>query len=116
MTRDFEAGAWKRDVRTYRAHWKTYPEWREEACKGKISYVDLPKILIEHHLLTQTVVELNLRLPSMLHGKKGFERIVWAFRNVLTESVAWLFCDLTPESNGLANGWLFQLKENSVQF
>lgn len=30
----------------------------------------------------------------MLHGKKGFERIVWAFKNVLTQSVTWLFYDL----------------------
>lgn len=30
----------------------------------------------------------------MLHGKKGFDRIVWAFSNVLTQSLAWLFCDL----------------------
>ncbi|OJJ82147.1 ribonuclease P protein subunit p40 [Aspergillus glaucus CBS 516.65] len=53
------------------------------------------------HSKERYLVELNLRLPSMLHGKKGFERIVWAFRNVLTESVAWLFCDLASESNGL---------------
>ncbi|BCR82865.1 ribonuclease P protein subunit p40 [Aspergillus chevalieri] len=53
------------------------------------------------HAKERYLVELNLRLPSMLHGKKGFERIVWAFRNVLTESVAWLFCDLASESNDL---------------
>ncbi|KAI9840054.1 MAG: hypothetical protein M1819_000247 [Sarea resinae] len=41
-----------------------------------------------------TAAEINLRLPSMLHGKKGFERIVWAFKNVLTQPVTWLFCDL----------------------
>ncbi|KAK5797765.1 hypothetical protein VI817_004056 [Penicillium citrinum] len=46
------------------------------------------------------LVELNLRLPSMLHGKKGFERIVWAFGNVLGHSLAWLFCDLEPASQG----------------
>ncbi|KAJ6108287.1 hypothetical protein N7523_009610 [Penicillium sp. IBT 18751x] len=40
------------------------------------------------------VIELNLRLPSMLHGKKGFERIERAFKNVLNQSLAWLFCDL----------------------
>ena len=62
-------------------------------------------------MLTHTVVELNLRLPSMLHGKKGFERIVWAFRNVLTESVAWLFCDLASESNGLPKGSIFKHNE-----
>ena len=30
----------------------------------------------------------------MLHGKKGFERIVWAFKNVLNSSRTWLFHDL----------------------
>jgi len=40
------------------------------------------------------IIEINLRLPSMLHGKKGFERIVRAFENVLFEEVEWLFCDL----------------------
>ncbi|KAJ5972196.1 uncharacterized protein N7479_002114 [Penicillium vulpinum] len=46
------------------------------------------------HTRERFLVELNLRLPSMLHGKKGFERIVWAFTNVLTQSMAWLFHDL----------------------
>ncbi|KAJ5659528.1 hypothetical protein N7507_005979 [Penicillium longicatenatum] len=47
------------------------------------------------------VIELNLRLPSMLHGKKGFDRIVWSFKNVLNQSMSWLFCDLesTPGQN-----------------
>ncbi|KAA8567140.1 hypothetical protein MFRU_007g02360 [Monilinia fructicola] len=40
------------------------------------------------------IVEINLRLPSMLHGKKGFKRIEHAFKNVLTAPVTWLFCDL----------------------
>jgi hypothetical protein len=30
----------------------------------------------------------------MSHGKKGFERIVWAFKNVLNKAVSWLFHDL----------------------
>ncbi|TVY82004.1 Ribonuclease P protein subunit p40 [Lachnellula suecica] len=44
------------------------------------------------------VVEINLRLPSMLHGKKGFDRIVYAFKNVLTTPVTWLFHDLGTTS------------------
>jgi len=44
--------------------------------------------------LTKTVVEINLRLPSMLHGKKGFERLVWAAKNVLNNSLNWIFVDL----------------------
>ncbi|KAI9735137.1 MAG: hypothetical protein M1834_001725 [Cirrosporium novae-zelandiae] len=46
------------------------------------------------HVKARYVVELNLRQPSMLHGKKGFERIVWAFKNSITELKTWLFCDL----------------------
>ncbi|RDW71943.1 hypothetical protein BP5796_07977 [Coleophoma crateriformis] len=44
------------------------------------------------------VVEIDLRQPSMLHGKKGFDRIVYAFKNVLTTPVTWLFCDLAEDS------------------
>ncbi|EAS27643.3 ribonuclease P/MRP protein subunit RPP40 [Coccidioides immitis RS] len=51
------------------------------------------------HVASRYVVEINLRLPSMLHGKKGFERIVWAFKNVLNESLTWLFSDLSPSSD-----------------
>ncbi|PGH18545.1 hypothetical protein AJ79_00324 [Helicocarpus griseus UAMH5409] len=47
------------------------------------------------HVKDRYAVEINLRLPSMLHGKKGFERIIWAFNNALIASVTWLFCDLT---------------------
>jgi ribonucleases P/MRP protein subunit RPP40 len=47
------------------------------------------------------VVEINLRLPSMLHGKKGFERIVWSFKNVLKDPLTWLFLDLGPGSDAI---------------
>ncbi|KAI9782069.1 MAG: hypothetical protein M1816_002010 [Peltula sp. TS41687] len=40
------------------------------------------------------VVEINLRLPSMVHGKKGYQRLLRACENVLKGSVQWLFCDL----------------------
>ncbi|KAF7716941.1 Uncharacterized protein PECH_000667 [Penicillium ucsense] len=50
------------------------------------------------HAKDRFLVELNLRLPSMLHGKKGFDRIVWAFQNVLNRPMAWLFCDLVSFS------------------
>ncbi len=43
----------------------------------------------------------------MLHGKKGFERVVWAFKNVLNKSVTWLFYDfderLGASDDGVAN-------------
>ena len=34
----------------------------------------------------------------MIHGKKGFERIVWAFKNVLNDAVMWLFYDHEKET------------------
>ncbi|MCJ1436331.1 Ribonuclease P protein subunit p40 [Xylographa pallens] len=49
------------------------------------------------HLKTRYAIEINLRLPSMVHGKKGFERIVWAFKNVLNNSVTWLFYDFNTK-------------------
>ncbi|CAF9909444.1 hypothetical protein IMSHALPRED_008363 [Imshaugia aleurites] len=50
------------------------------------------------HIKTRYAVELDLRPSSMLHGKKGFERIVWAFKNVLTQSVTWLFHDFNSST------------------
>ncbi|KIW52433.1 hypothetical protein, variant [Exophiala xenobiotica] len=54
------------------------------------------------HVKSRYLVEINLRLPSMLHGKKGFERLVWAAKNVLNQSLNWLFVDLNEakESDG----------------
>lgn len=46
------------------------------------------------HVKARFAIELNLRLPSMLPGKNGFDRIAWAFKNVLNSSLTWLFCDL----------------------
>ena len=50
---------------------------------------NLPRFRPNEH----PAVEINLRLPSMVHGKKGFERVVWAFKNVLKNAVTWLFYD-----------------------
>src|SRR2546430_8437706 len=44
------------------------------------------------------VIEIELRKPSMLHGKKGCERLVYAAKNVLNHSLVWLFCDLNSEN------------------
>lgn len=55
-------------------------------------------------------VEMDLRQPSMLHGKKGFERIVWAFKNVLSHSLTWLFHDMA-EGEEVA-----QVKDGGLSF
>lgn len=36
----------------------------------------------------------------MVRGKKGFERIIWAFKNVFNYSLAWLFYDLKGTNDG----------------
>ena len=53
-------------------------------------------------LIIRIVIDINLRLPSMVHGKKGFERIVWAFKHVLNASVTWLFCDFNQKNGTMA--------------
>jgi ribonuclease P/MRP protein subunit RPP40 len=40
-------------------------------------------------------IELNLRLPSMLAGKKGFERILRAAETVFVGDISWLFYDVS---------------------
>ncbi|KAE8364363.1 ribonuclease P 40kDa subunit-domain-containing protein [Aspergillus caelatus] len=55
------------------------------------------------HTKERYLVKINLRLPSMLHGKKGFEKLVWAFKNVLNHTVAWLFYDLASVSCGISS-------------
>jgi ribonucleases P/MRP protein subunit RPP40 len=51
-------------------------------------------------LTISPAIELNLRLPSMVYGKHGFKRILWAFKNVLNQSVTWLFYNLNGNNDG----------------
>ncbi|KAI0541293.1 ribonuclease P 40kDa subunit-domain-containing protein [Xylaria digitata] len=50
------------------------------------------------------VVEYDLRSPSALHEKKGFDRLVYACKNVLNTPITWLFCNLseTPSPDPIA--------------
>ncbi|KAI1747406.1 ribonuclease P 40kDa subunit [Xylaria castorea] len=50
------------------------------------------------------VVEYDLRSPSALHGKKGFDRLVYSCKNALNEPTTWLFCNLskTPSPDPMA--------------
>ena len=36
----------------------------------------------------------------MVRGKSGFQRIIWAFKNLLDRSVNWLFCDVKGQNDG----------------
>ncbi|KAI1430409.1 ribonuclease P 40kDa subunit-domain-containing protein [Xylaria sp. FL1777] len=44
------------------------------------------------------VVEYDLRSPSALHGKKGFDRLVYACKNALNAPMTWLFCNLSNKA------------------
>lgn len=52
-------------------------------------------------------IEIDLRQPSMVKGKKGFDRLMYAAKNVegLDEPRTWLFCDLSdiPGSDTSSN-------------
>lgn len=69
---------------------------------SRLVLVSIIEVLISC-LLTSgpSAVEIDLRQPSMLHGKKGFERVVWAFKNVLTHSLTWLFHDFEKKTDSM---------------
>ncbi|KAI3331604.1 ribonuclease P 40kDa subunit [Xylariaceae sp. AK1471] len=41
------------------------------------------------------IFEYDLRSPSALHGKKGFDRLVYACKSALNAPTTWLFCNLS---------------------
>lgn len=47
------------------------------------------------------VVEYDLRSRSMFKGKKGFDRLIYACKNVLNEPRSWLLCDLSAQGKSL---------------
>jgi ribonuclease P/MRP protein subunit RPP40 len=51
-------------------------------------------------------IEVNLRLPSMLAGKKGFERLVRAAEMVFVGDMTWLFYDCASDGVGSADSTL----------
>ena len=65
---------------------------------GSVKYAST--ILTASH----AVVETNLRLPSMVRGKKGFERLLYACKHVLTESLTWLFHDCNAAAAASSGG------------
>lgn len=55
------------------------------------------------------LVEFDLRSPSMFRGKKGFDRLVYACKNVLIEPLTWLFCNVADKSELTPPYWRAQL-------
>ncbi|KAG9583676.1 hypothetical protein KCU77_g4063, partial [Aureobasidium melanogenum] len=63
-------------------------------------------------------IELNLRLPSMLAGKKGFERVLRAAETVFVGDISWLFYDVAATGvaeNDTALGKEVEIKEVKVE-
>ncbi|USP74168.1 hypothetical protein yc1106_01442 [Curvularia clavata] len=50
------------------------------------------------HQKQRWVVEYDLRADSAKHGKSGFSRLEWACKNVLNQSLTWLFYNFNPSS------------------
>ena len=46
------------------------------------------------HAKNRFVVELELRSPTMVRGKKAFDRIIWTFKTILNASMVWVFCNM----------------------
>lgn len=68
--------------------------------KARYGNIQLPSLSTESMTNKSTAINLNLRSPNMVRGQKGFDRVLWAFDNVLTHSLAWLFCNLRGDTNG----------------
>lgn len=49
----------------------------------------------------------------MLHGKKGFDRLLYACKNVLNQPVTWLFCNVNSTSRSMATEPLFAMPVSS---
>ncbi|KAF2211451.1 hypothetical protein CERZMDRAFT_42945 [Cercospora zeae-maydis SCOH1-5] len=64
------------------------------------------------HTKARYVIEIDLRQPSMVHGKRGFERLVWLSKNVLNQTVSWLIAD--PEAyRALIPKWPTELTDEN---
>lgn len=49
------------------------------------------------HATPNFKIEINLRLPCMLAGKKGFERLLHAAKSVFVGQMTWLFYDISSD-------------------
>ncbi|KAG9202869.1 hypothetical protein G6514_003891 [Epicoccum nigrum] len=73
---------------------------RLEMARGVYERAGLVGVPVEDggvkHQRSRWVVELDLKAASMRRGKRGFERVLWAAKNVLGESRRWLFWSANP--------------------
>lgn len=77
------------------------------------------------HQKQRWIVEYDLKLASMKHGGKAFSRLQWACKNVLDQSLTWLFYNFNPSSSeSLAEGkeaiskhapWIHRIEPNTTR-
>ena len=63
------------------------PRWSKETLVMRYLYAD-----------SDQAVSYDLRSPSMCHGKKGFDRLVYASKTVFPQPRSWLACNVAPTS------------------
>jgi ribonuclease P/MRP protein subunit RPP40 len=56
------------------------------------------------HVTARYAIDIDLRQPAMVHGKPGFERLIWACKNVLNRTVTWLFYDVSANAANDGSG------------
>lgn len=69
------------------------------------------------HATPKFKIELNLRLPSMLAGKKGFERLLHAAKSVFMEQMTWLLYDISSDlsTTDISLGENVEIKQTKPQ-
>lgn len=68
------------------------PHGAKGARSGKPRWSELsPSTYVSRSPLTAAVVQYDLKAPSMLHGKKGFDRLLYACKNVFATPLTWLY-------------------------
>lgn len=65
--------------------------------RAGLSGKPIPNPHARKHGTPKFKIELNLRLPSMLAGKKGFERLLHAAKSVFVGEITWLFYDISSD-------------------
>lgn len=64
---------------------KLRPRWGEASLRCNIVGDSMFANLV-------SVVTCDLTSPPMLHGKKGFDRLIYACQRVFDQPLTWLFC------------------------
>ncbi|KAI9673808.1 MAG: hypothetical protein M1829_003926 [Trizodia sp. TS-e1964] len=70
--------------------------------EGNIMMLSEGRAGIDNVFSLKEDIDIDLRLPAMVHGKKGFQRLVWAAENVLTLPIQWIICNNGGDMSSLS--------------